>query len=276
SALIIMAATFIALPLTPQQPIDPWGVINLRALWLLTIIIAAATFAGYVALRTLGPSAGLMAAALAGAIVSSTAVTADLARRVRGKEIGEAEAAGAASLATAVMFVRVGLLASIASAVAWRLAPAAAAGALGAAAAAFALKRFMPQSRSSSHYPDLHSPLDLLSVGRFALLLGALSVLAKVLSSHFGDGGILAFAATAGFADVDVVTISVSRQAQSDLAPALAAAAALIAASANMVFKLALAFFAGNWRFAALFAGVSALAFALAWAAFILLPLSPP
>src|SRR5690606_1198830 len=38
SALLILAATFIALPVLPDRPIDPWGAVNPRSLWLLTIL----------------------------------------------------------------------------------------------------------------------------------------------------------------------------------------------------------------------------------------------
>ncbi|HRP11960.1 MAG TPA: MgtC/SapB family protein, partial [Terricaulis sp.] len=61
SALLILAATAIALPLLPDRAIDPWGVINPRELWLLTILVAGASFAGYVAVRVLGGDVGVLA-----------------------------------------------------------------------------------------------------------------------------------------------------------------------------------------------------------------------
>ena len=84
SALLILAATAIALPLLPDRAIDPWGAINPRELWLLTILVAGASFAGYVAVRVLGDEVGVLAGAAAGALVSSTVVTAELGRRVHG------------------------------------------------------------------------------------------------------------------------------------------------------------------------------------------------
>jgi uncharacterized membrane protein (DUF4010 family) len=78
SALIILGATFIALPLLPDRTIDIWEAINPRELWLLTILVAGASFAGYVAVRVLGNDVGVLAGAAAGALVSSTVVTAEL------------------------------------------------------------------------------------------------------------------------------------------------------------------------------------------------------
>jgi uncharacterized membrane protein (DUF4010 family) len=83
SALLILAATAIALPLLPDRTIDIWAAINPRELWLLTILVAGASFAGYVAVRMLGEDVGVFAGAAAGSLVSSTVVTAELGRRVR-------------------------------------------------------------------------------------------------------------------------------------------------------------------------------------------------
>ncbi|HRK63595.1 MAG TPA: MgtC/SapB family protein, partial [Terricaulis sp.] len=70
SALLILAATAIALPLLPDRTIDPWEVINPRELWMLTILVAGASFAGYVAVRVLGGDVGVLAGAAAGSLVS--------------------------------------------------------------------------------------------------------------------------------------------------------------------------------------------------------------
>src|SRR5690606_26201338 len=40
SALLFLAATFIVLPLLPRGPLDPWGLIDLAALWMMTIAVA--------------------------------------------------------------------------------------------------------------------------------------------------------------------------------------------------------------------------------------------
>lgn len=67
SGLLLGAMTFIALPLLPDRAIDPWGALNPHELWLITILIAAVSFLGYVAVKLAGPSRGVVvAAALAG------------------------------------------------------------------------------------------------------------------------------------------------------------------------------------------------------------------
>ena len=65
----------IILPLLPDRAIDPWGGFNPREIWFFTVLIATISFAGYIAVRVLGPSRGLLVSSLAGALASSTAVT---------------------------------------------------------------------------------------------------------------------------------------------------------------------------------------------------------
>jgi uncharacterized membrane protein (DUF4010 family) len=251
SALIILAATFIALPVLPDHAIDPWGVVEPRELWLLTILVAVASFTGYLALRALGPRAGLVVGSLVGAIVSSTAVTLDLARRVRAGEIAAAGGAAAAALATTVSLARVAILtAAMSMDAALRLAPGLAAAATVCLGGVLLLHRFDPAHRRPSPYASIRSPLDLQSVGAFAAALCGLTIFARIASGVFGPTGLTAFAATAGLADVDAATLAVGRLVGPDLSPQSAAAAILIAAVANQVLKFGLGLFAGGAPFA--------------------------
>ena len=270
SALLILAATFIALPLLPDQTVDPWGAVNPRSLWLLTILVAVASFGGYIALRALGPKAGLIVGSLAGAIVSSTAVTLDLARRARAEEVPPADAASAASIASAVMLTRVGILSSAFSiavlAEIWP--PLVAAGATSLASAAV-LRRLPDAAKDGSAYQKLQSPLDLFSVGRFALVLGALTIAANLASAWLGSSGLIAFAASAGLVDVDAVTLAVGNLTRSGLAAKTAAGAILIGVVANTLFKVALGATAGSARFTLWFAAASAGALAAGLVAYL-------
>src|SRR5690606_15126556 len=75
SALMLLAMTFLLLPILPNRPIDPWQVLNPAEIWLFAILIAAISFAGYVAIRALGERKGVAVAAIAGGLTSSTATT---------------------------------------------------------------------------------------------------------------------------------------------------------------------------------------------------------
>jgi uncharacterized membrane protein (DUF4010 family) len=83
AGLLLLAMTFIALPLLPHRAIDPYGAVNPYELWLMTILIAAVSFAGYAAIRIAGPERGTVLAAGVGGLVASTATTLTLARLAR-------------------------------------------------------------------------------------------------------------------------------------------------------------------------------------------------
>ena len=269
SDLLILAMTFIALPLLPSAPVDPWGLIRLRELWFLTILIATISFAGYIAVRLLGKRAGLAVGAVAGSAVSSTLTVAELARRRRQGSLTLLDATAAASLTTVVMLVRILLLVVfLAPQLVDLVLPVL--GASAAVGAAGALYLLHPRAATTEErlLPDLKSPLDLRSVAGFALLIGGLNICVALASRWAGEVSLLPLAALGGLADVDAVILNVTRL--SEPAPYLAASAILLAAAANMVSKSVLAFVAGGARFGACFsastlfvvaAGTAALAY---------------
>jgi uncharacterized membrane protein (DUF4010 family) len=58
AGLILAAMTVILLPLLPDREVARWFPVNPREVWLLTILIAALSFAGYVAIRMAGATRG--------------------------------------------------------------------------------------------------------------------------------------------------------------------------------------------------------------------------
>ena len=54
AGLRLLIATFIVLPLLPAEPVDPWGALRPRSLWMLVLLISSLSLVGYVATRLLG------------------------------------------------------------------------------------------------------------------------------------------------------------------------------------------------------------------------------
>jgi uncharacterized membrane protein (DUF4010 family) len=103
----LLATSFMVLPLLPLEPIDPWGALVPRSLWLLVILIAALSLVGYVATRALGPERGTAVPGLTGGLVSSTAVTLTFAKRSREEKGASDDALAAGTFLTwAVSFAR--------------------------------------------------------------------------------------------------------------------------------------------------------------------------
>jgi len=269
SAFLILAMTFIALPVLPSAPIDPWGVIRLRELWFLTILIATISFAGYIGVRLLGHRAGLALGAAAGSVVSSTVTVAELAGRVRRGALSLPDATAAGSLTTLIMLVRIILLVTfLAPQLVGSILPVLGASAAVGAAGALYLLRPRSGANREQLLPDLKSPLDIRSVASFALLIGGLNICVALASRWADEVALLPLAALGGLADVDAVILNVTRL--SEPSPDLAASAILLAAAANMASKSVLAFIAGGVRFGACYsvsalAGVAAGSVALAY-----------
>ena len=62
-------------PLLPDAPLDPWGVINPRQIWLFVVMVSLIGYVGYILIRILGAERGLSLTGILGGMVSSTAVT---------------------------------------------------------------------------------------------------------------------------------------------------------------------------------------------------------
>ena len=69
SGLILLAMTFIALPLVPDDPVGPFGGVNPREIWLIAIVLAGVSFLGYAAVKYFGERHGVLLAAAAGGLV---------------------------------------------------------------------------------------------------------------------------------------------------------------------------------------------------------------
>jgi uncharacterized membrane protein (DUF4010 family) len=265
SALLILAATAIALPLLPDRTIDPWGAVSFRELWMLTILVAGASFAGYVAVRVLGGDVGVLAGAAAGALVSSTIVTAELGRRVRKGETHAAVGAAAAMLAAAVSVGRVIVLVAVTAApILPEAGPALGVALLAFVAGAFALRFFDAEQTKGDSGQSVKSPLDLVSVAQFALFLGAVIIVGRIVADAFGQAGLLPFAATAGLADVDAVALAAGSLVRGGLDSGAGAHAVLVAVAMNTLAKGVIAGVAGGWRYALYYVAAALAAAALA------------
>ncbi len=261
AVLILLAMSFLLLPVLPNRPVDPWGALNPAEVWLLAILIAGVSFAGYVAVRMLGDEAGIVVAAVAGGVTSSTATTVSLARLARESPPAAPLLAGGILIAGVTMLARVAVIAGALNPglIAGLAPPLAAAGlSLLAASAALILRR---RTHDAPH-PDLQlkNPFELAAALKLAALIAVIMVAAKVLSAAAGTGGVFLLAAASGVVDVDALTLSVARLAGGQIAIGDAVTAILLAASANTAAKAAMAAYLGGHKVGRIVGSASALA----------------
>jgi uncharacterized membrane protein (DUF4010 family) len=252
AALTFLVIALVVLPLLPNRAVDPWGIANPSRLWLLFVLIAGVGFAGYIAVRALGPGSGLAAAGFFAGLVSSTAATLSLSRRAK------AEPALAGSLATGIV------LANVASAIAQLIVVAVAdptllrdatillgapigVGALGAVIAALILERRHDAPPDAGM--GLSNPLDLKPAFVMAAMFALVLVVASVAGRVFGTYGVTATAAIAGTTDVHAATLATATlSAAGKILRGEALLAILVAFVVNMIVKLAIARLAGGRR----------------------------
>jgi len=104
-ALLLAFISFVVYPLLPVQPIDPWHILNLRAVWLTVIAVSALKFVNYVLLRIFGER-GLRYSALLGGLVNSAAMALFLGEETLENEQAARDAPGYLLLADTAMILR--------------------------------------------------------------------------------------------------------------------------------------------------------------------------
>jgi uncharacterized membrane protein (DUF4010 family) len=271
AGLRLLIATFIVLPLLPDQAIDPWGALRPRSLWMLVLLISSLSLVGYVATRLLGANRGIPLTGLTGGLVSSTAVTLALARQSRDPAYADAAPALASGilLAWAVMFARIVVEVTVvnASLLGALMPPFVAMAVVAAGAAAYLRGRTSGDDRIAG--VPLKNPFSLTAAMRFAAFFAAVLLVVKLVQVYASGQGVYLVAALAGTTDVDAITLSMAQYARSGSAQ-IAVYAITVAALTNTVVKTGMVVALGGHRLrrqvaiaAALILATGALALAL-------------
>lgn len=235
----LVLVVFVVLPLLPDRGMGPFGALNPYRLWTVVVVTGAISFVGYVLVRWLGEARGTLVTAAVGALVSSTAVTVDAARRIRDGATGTA-AQSTVALASTVMLVRSLVLVSLVAPVA--LAPFAMLVLPGLAVSAIAagglllLGRRQPAGLATGALKPPGLGLALL----FAASVAVLSVASVWAERQWGGDSGAVLIALGGTADIDAAIAAVGALPAGSLAPETAALALAAPTLFNTLFKLAL------------------------------------
>jgi uncharacterized membrane protein (DUF4010 family) len=250
SGLVLLAMTFIAMPIVPESSIGPFGGVNLREVWVIAIVLAGVSFVGYAAVKYLGETRGVLVSAAAGGLVSSTAVAvANAHRAARGEGSPNLLAAGVA-VATAVSFVRVGVIVAIMQTNLLLLVGLPLLVATAVAIGFGMLATGWNPDEEGTPKADFRNPFGFFSVMGFTIFLAILIVLSRAVGENFGAHGAIAGSVVVGLVDVDSVTVSMARLTPFPLEPHQVAYAILAAVTSNTLSKLGIGAFVGSPRFA--------------------------
>ena len=238
SGLKLLIISLVLLPLLPNRGYGPWEALNPYWTWWMVVLISGISFLGYVIIQIAGEKKGALVTAIAGGLVSSTAVTISLARFARAQKTGLIFSAGVL-VASAIMFIRVlievlvvypGLLRALWLPLATMFA--------GLIAALAWVWRRRDRNETGGHQPmALKNPLQLGMALQFGLVLAAVLFLSEAMKEWFGSSGIYLLSVVSGLIDVDAIVLSLSRSARQDLASEVAVMGILLACLTNTLVK---------------------------------------
>ncbi len=247
AAFRLLLISVVVLPLLPNQEMGPGGVLNPREIWWMVVLIASISFVGYFAIRVAGTQRGILFTGLFAGLSSSTALTLHYARQSARTPQLTPEFATGILIACGTMFPRIlaycfvinrellpSLVWPIVTMTALLYGP------------AFLIWQRHSQQPKSSQSPLHQNPLDLKAALVFGLLLVAILLLGEYLTDWLGNSGIYMLAASSGVADVDAITLSLTRMSTQTLDMDVAVIGIVIAAASNNLTKSGLAWALGN------------------------------
>jgi uncharacterized membrane protein (DUF4010 family) len=224
----------VILPLLPDAAYGPYDAWNPRRIWMVVVLVTGLSFAGYVAARRFGADRGILIVALTGSLVSSTAVTADLARRLRKEPESRRALTAGIALASIVMFVRVQILVLVLipralPTLALAMAPAT------MVAGALAFLAWRRQRAEPAPPVPLGNPFDFGPALLLAAMVAILSLVARWALERFGGEGLAVVLGLTGLMDVDAAVLTLAglpRVALDDAAAGIVLAVPVLANTA--------------------------------------------
>ncbi|WP_448190265.1 MgtC/SapB family protein [Azospirillum sp. sgz301742] len=240
----------VVLPLVPNEPVLAGVPVTPYQAWMAVVAVCALSYGSYLVQRYAPLRHGTLVPAVLGGLYSSTAATVVLARRLAEPGAPTHELSAGIVAATAMMYLRLGLIVALFNAPVVRVLALPLVGLIivGALAAA-ALWRPAPQTAERKALP-VTNPLQVNAAIVFAALFIVVAVASRWAQATFGEAGIVALSAVVGVTDIDPFVLSVIQGSVPGLAPESVAAAILIASSTNNLAKAAYAAAFGGWAVA--------------------------
>ena len=239
----------VVLPALPNRSLDSLYGLNPRFIWLMVVFVTGLGFAAYVLAQFLEPEQSIAVTGVIGGFVSSTATTVSMAEKTVENETLNHVCAFAVVTASIVMFPRALIEVAVVNP---KLLPSVAIPlgvmtVVGIVAAGTLYWR--TTSEETIEPEELKNPFRL----RPALLFGVIFAVVLLVSEHahewLGTSGVYATAFLSGLADVDAMTITLSKlAAEGTISTQVATTGIVIAAIANTLVKAVLAWLLGTYR----------------------------
>jgi uncharacterized membrane protein (DUF4010 family) len=250
-ALIFAAATLVVLPLVPNRPMGPYLALNPHSIWVVIVLVMAISAAGYVAVRLFGARFGLpLAGAISGFISSAATIGAMGSRAKKSKDLLAACVAGAV-LSTVATIAQMALVVG-ATSMPTLIALSGPLLLAGGVAAVYGLAfTLLAAHNAGGEKVQTGGVFSLNTALAFGVILGLVLLISAGLQTRYGDTGVLLAAAIAGLVDTHAAGISVaSLVASGKFTPQDAVLPILAGLTSNTLTKIVMAATSGGWPFA--------------------------
>lgn len=245
SGILFLIISAVLLPLLPNRGFGPWNVLNPFEIWLMVVLIAGISYAGYFSMKYLGRERGILFTSFTGSIVSSLAVTVTLARFSKEIESKDLLTTGIL-IATFTALFRVLLLVLIFNPLLLQnVGPSVAM--MAAAALVLSIWVWYKSERGKAGKSfTLSNPLQLSTAVQFGLVLAVVLLLSEASRRWLGDTGVYGLSLITGMVDIDSITLSLLNMSGEQLVRGVAANGIVLAAVTNTLVKGAIfSFFIG-------------------------------
>ncbi|QLG61855.1 MgtC/SapB family protein [Halorarum salinum] len=248
----------VVLPVLPDRELDVLFGLNPRFVWLMVVFVTGLSFLAYALSRAVGAERGIALTGVLGGFVSSTATTVSMAERASEAPTLSRMYAFATVVASIVMFPRALVeVAVINRALLPHVAvPLGAMTAFGAVVAAVVYWRATARTGVDSG-TEVENPFRLRPALFFGAVFAVVLLVSELANTRLGPSGVYATAFVSGLADVDAITLTLSRlAADGSVSTDVAATGIVVGAIANTLVKAGLAWLLGPRRLAILVTAV--------------------
>ncbi len=232
------------LPFLPDQKFGPEGILNLYEIGWVVVIVSLLNFVGYFLTKFAGSNKGILATAILGGLMSSTAVAWSFSSRSKENPELTGTYTSGILIASAIMFPRLAIVSYIFNpAILQTLWFPFLLMFITAASYSWWLVRKTSVKNSDETPIAVGNPLDILSALYFAVIFIVILVSVYYSNTYFGNQGLYFSAIISGFADTDAITISVSKLAKEIDLTSTAAQIIVAATLSNSLVKLGIGLF---------------------------------
>ncbi|WP_456393229.1 MgtC/SapB family protein [Persephonella sp.] len=241
--------TVVIYPLLPDKNFGPFDAINPKNIWEMVVLVSVIDFLAYIILRWKGTKT-LWITGVIGGMISSTAVSYELAKLSRKYSAVTYSALFGIVLAWLIMNFRVLFLSGVVNTevtltLLWPVL--ALSGVYVVIIGIIYIKNREQISRSSQQEIPFTNPFQISSALQFGVIYGIIIFATKALQHYYGSKGVYIASFISGVIDVDAITLSLSTLAKNGtLTTIIAAKAIVIAIVSNSIFKFLYIFMFGN------------------------------